>query len=52
MDKIAGRESGPRPDVSREGVQRDLLPIVEGYDRTHRYGWFAPTTSFSSGPGP
>ncbi len=30
MDKIAGRESGRGPDVSREGVQRDLLPIVEG----------------------
>jgi ATP-dependent HslUV protease ATP-binding subunit HslU len=30
MDKIAGREGGHGPDVSREGVQRDLLPIVEG----------------------
>ncbi|MEP6788389.1 MAG: AAA family ATPase, partial [Acidobacteriota bacterium] len=30
LDKIAGRESGGNPDVSREGVQRDLLPIVEG----------------------
>ena len=30
LDKIAGRESGRGPDVSREGVQRDLLPIVEG----------------------
>jgi ATP-dependent HslUV protease ATP-binding subunit HslU len=30
IDKIAGRESGRGPDVSREGVQRDLLPIVEG----------------------
>lgn len=30
IDKIAGRESGGNPDVSREGVQRDLLPIVEG----------------------
>ena len=30
IDKIAGRESGHGPDVSREGVQRDLLPIVEG----------------------
>jgi len=30
MDKVAGRESGHGPDVSREGVQRDLLPIVEG----------------------
>ena len=30
MDKVAGREGGHGPDVSREGVQRDLLPIVEG----------------------
>src|SRR5205823_2655698 len=30
IDKIAGRESGHGPDVSREGVQRDILPIVEG----------------------
>ncbi len=30
LDKVAGRESGHGPDVSREGVQRDLLPIVEG----------------------
>ena len=30
IDKIAGRESTAGPDVSREGVQRDLLPIVEG----------------------
>jgi ATP-dependent HslUV protease ATP-binding subunit HslU len=39
MDKIAGRESGSgSPDVSREGVQRDLLPIVEGTNVNTRYG--------------
>ena len=38
MDKIAGRESGHGPDVSREGVQRDLLPIVEGTQVTTKYG--------------
>ena len=38
IDKIAGRESTHGPDVSREGVQRDLLPIVEGTTVTTRYG--------------
>lgn len=38
MDKIAGRESGHGPDVSREGVQRDLLPIIEGSTVTTKYG--------------
>jgi ATP-dependent HslUV protease ATP-binding subunit HslU len=39
IDKIAGRESGSsNPDVSREGVQRDLLPIVEGTTVNTRYG--------------
>jgi ATP-dependent HslUV protease ATP-binding subunit HslU len=38
VDKIAGRESGHGPDVSREGVQRDLLPIIEGTTVTTRYG--------------
>jgi ATP-dependent HslUV protease ATP-binding subunit HslU len=38
IDKIAGRESGYGPDVSREGVQRDLLPIVEGTSVNTRYG--------------
>lgn len=38
IDKIAGRESGIGPDVSREGVQRDLLPIVEGTSVNTRYG--------------
>ncbi len=38
VDKIAGRESGHGPDVSREGVQRDILPIVEGTTVNSRYG--------------
>jgi ATP-dependent HslUV protease ATP-binding subunit HslU len=38
MDKIAGREGGQGPDVSREGVQRDILPIVEGTTVTTKYG--------------
>ena len=38
IDKIAGRESGQGPDVSREGVQRDILPIVEGTTVNTRYG--------------
>jgi ATP-dependent HslUV protease ATP-binding subunit HslU len=38
IDKIAGRESTHGPDVSREGVQRDLLPVVEGTTVTTRYG--------------
>jgi len=38
LDKIAGREGGHGPDVSREGVQRDLLPIVEGSSVTTKYG--------------
>jgi len=38
MDKIAGRESLHGPDVSREGVQRDLLPIVEGTTVSTKYG--------------
>lgn len=38
IDKIAGRESGHGPDVSREGVQRDLLPIVEGSTVLTKYG--------------
>src|ERR1700739_3896945 len=39
IDKIAGRESGHGPDVSREGVQRDILPIVEGSTVNKRYGF-------------
>ena len=38
IDKIAGRERGQGPDVSREGVQRDILPIVEGTTVNTRYG--------------
>jgi ATP-dependent HslUV protease ATP-binding subunit HslU len=38
IDKITGREGGHGPDVSREGVQRDLLPIVEGCTVTTKYG--------------
>ncbi|MEJ2031637.1 MAG: ATP-dependent protease ATPase subunit HslU [Deltaproteobacteria bacterium] len=38
IDKIAGKQSGQGPDISREGVQRDLLPIVEGSTVTTKYG--------------
>jgi ATP-dependent HslUV protease ATP-binding subunit HslU len=38
IDKVAGRESGRGPDVSREGVQRDLLPIVEGTTASTKHG--------------
>jgi len=38
IDKIAGREGGRGPDVSREGVQRDILPIVEGSSVSTKYG--------------
>jgi len=38
IDKVAGREAGRGPDVSREGVQRDLLPIVEGCTVATKYG--------------
>ena len=38
IDKIAGRERGHGPDVSREGVQRDILPIIEGTTVNTRYG--------------
>jgi ATP-dependent HslUV protease ATP-binding subunit HslU len=39
IDKIAGRESSHGPDVSREGVQRDILPIVEGTTVNTRHGF-------------
>lgn len=38
IDKVAGREGGRGPDISREGVQRDLLPIIEGTTVTTKYG--------------
>ena len=38
IDKIAGRHSGQGPDISKEGVQRDLLPIVEGSTVNTKYG--------------
>jgi ATP-dependent HslUV protease ATP-binding subunit HslU len=38
IDKIAGREAGQGPEISREGVQRDILPIVEGTTVSTRYG--------------
>jgi ATP-dependent HslUV protease ATP-binding subunit HslU len=38
IDKIAGREGSHGPDVSREGVQRDILPIVEGTTVSTKYG--------------
>jgi ATP-dependent HslUV protease ATP-binding subunit HslU len=41
LDKIAGRETGNNPDVSREGVQRDLLPIVEGTNVNTKYGFLS-----------
>jgi ATP-dependent HslUV protease ATP-binding subunit HslU len=41
IDKIAGREGGHGPDISREGVQRDILPIVEGTTVNTKYGMVA-----------
>ncbi|MDX1632300.1 MAG: ATP-dependent protease ATPase subunit HslU [Thermoanaerobaculia bacterium] len=38
LDKVAGKEGGKGPDVSREGVQRDLLPVVEGTTVSTKYG--------------
>ena len=38
LDKVAGRESGHGPDISREGVQRDLLPVIEGTTVVTKYG--------------
>ena len=38
LDKIAGKEKGAGPDVSREGVQRDILPIIEGSTVVTKYG--------------
>ncbi len=53
IDKIAGDRGGAGPDVSREGVQRDILPIVEGLHRPYEgTGWCAPIMSSSSRPAP
>jgi ATP-dependent HslUV protease ATP-binding subunit HslU len=41
IDKVAGREGGHGPEVSREGVQRDILPIVEGSSVMTKYGHVA-----------
>jgi ATP-dependent HslUV protease ATP-binding subunit HslU len=41
IDKIAGREGSHGPDISREGVQRDILPIVEGTTVSTKYGMVA-----------
>src|SRR5260370_40397496 len=38
IDKVAGRESGHGPDVSREGVKRDILTIIDGTTVNTRYG--------------
>ena len=38
IDKIAGEREGGGPDVSREGVQRDILPIIEGCTVSTKYG--------------
>ncbi|HIA02204.1 MAG TPA: ATP-dependent protease ATPase subunit HslU [Myxococcales bacterium] len=38
IDKVANRESGKGPDISREGVQRDMLPIIEGSNVSTKYG--------------
>ena len=51
IDKIAGREGGHGPDVSREGVQRDILPIVEGTTVNTQYGMVSTDPSCSLRPG-
>ena len=53
IDKVAGREAQRGgPDVSREGVQRDILPIVEGTTVNTKHGRSRPITSSSSRPAP
>lgn len=44
IDKIAGKGASSGPDVSREGVQRDILPIVEGSTVMTKYGAVKPIT--------
>ena len=48
IDKIAARQETGGADVSRQGVQRDLLPLVEGTTVNTATAWSAPTTSCSS----
>jgi ATP-dependent HslUV protease ATP-binding subunit HslU len=50
IDKIASRQDHGGPDVSREGVQRDLLPVVEGCVVNTQIAWSEPTTSCLSQP--
>ncbi len=50
LDKVARRAESQGADVSREGVQRDLLPLVEGCTSAPSTAWFAATTSCSSLP--
>jgi ATP-dependent HslUV protease ATP-binding subunit HslU len=52
IDKIAGRSDAQGADVSRQGVQRDLLPLVEGTTVSTKYGMIRPITSCSSPPAP
>jgi len=52
IDKIASKERGGGPDVSREGVQRDILPIVEGSSVTTKYGSVRTDTCCSLPPEP
>ena len=46
IDKISGARSQAGPDISREGVQRDLLPIVEGSTVQTRYGYVRTRNNF------
>lgn len=52
LDKVAKRSESHGADVSREGVQRDLLPLIEGSTVSTKYGMVKPTTSSSSHPAP
>lgn len=48
IDKVATRQETSGSDVSRQGVQRDLLPLVEGTSVSTKYGWSRQTTFCSS----